>query len=88
MTYNTYRRIRRRWHTEVHGLEFAQQFEGWSVYKQGEKKGEQKEFFKAYGPLPSVHNSTLDLSPLKLNADALAGVEYVGGGLEDEDDDD
>ena len=87
MTYNTYRRIRRRWHTEVHGLEYAQQFEGWSYYKTGPKKGEQKEFFKAYGPLPSVPARTLDLSALKMTADQLAGVEFVGGGLEDEDDD-
>lgn len=88
MTYNTYRRIRRRWHTEVHGLEFAQQFEGWSHYKTGPKAGEQKEFFKAYGPLPSVHCSTLTLDPLKMNAEALAGVEFSGGGDEDADDDD
>lgn len=87
MTYNTYRRIRRRWHTEVHGLEYAQQFEGWSYYKTGPKKGEEKEFFKAYGPLPSVPARTLDLSALKMTADQLAGVEFVGGGLEDEDDD-
>lgn len=88
MTYNTYRRIRRRWHTEVHGYDFAQQFEGWSYYKTGPKKGEQKEYFKAYRPLPSVHCSTLTLDPLKLNAEALAGAEFVGGGLEDEEDDD
>lgn len=87
MTYNTYRRIRRRWHTEVHGFEYAQQFEGWSYYKQGEKKGEQNQFFKAYPALPHCHNSTLDLTPLKMAADRLAGVEYVGGGMEDDDDD-
>jgi hypothetical protein len=33
MTYNTYRRIRRRYHTEVLGLERAQEFEGWSYWK-------------------------------------------------------
>lgn len=88
MTYNTYRRIRRRWHTEVHGLEYAQQFEGWSYYKVGDKKGEQKEFFKAYGALPHCHVSTLDFSPLKMNEDRLSGSEFVGGGLEDDDDDD
>lgn len=88
MTYNTYRRIRRRWHTEVHGFEFAEQFEGWSYYKTGEKKGEQKEFFKAYKPLPHTHISTLDFSCLKLPKDALSGAEFVGGGLEDDDDED
>jgi len=87
MNYNTYRRIRRRWHTEVHGFEFAQQFEGWSYYKQGEKKGEKKEFFKAYPELPHVHVTTLDFSPLKMSESALAGMEYSGGGLEDDDDD-
>lgn len=90
MTYNTYRRIRRRWHTEVWGYEYAKQFEGWSYYKRDvgdHKAGEPKEFFKAYPELPSCHISTLDFSPLKLSADALAGVEYVGGGLEDDDDD-
>jgi hypothetical protein len=87
MTYNTYRRIRRRWHTEVHGLEFAQQFEGWSYYKSGEKKGEEKEFFKAYGPLPHCHVSTLDFSTLAKKGADLSGSEFVGGGLEDDDDD-
>lgn len=62
MSYNTYRRIRRRYHTEVLGYEVAQQFEGWSYHKKGEKKGEQKEFFKAYKPLPDCLISTRDLS--------------------------
>lgn len=87
MTYNTYRRIRRRWHTEVLGFDKAKEFEGWSYYKQGEKKGEQKEFFKAYAPLPSVPISTLDFTPLEKQGAKLDGVEYVGGGMEDDDDD-
>lgn len=87
MTYNTYRRIRRRWHTEVFGLEHAQQFEGWSYYKVGPKEGEEKEFFKAYRPLPSVTADTLTLAPLKMTADQLAGKEFTGEGLEDNDDD-
>lgn len=90
MTYNTYRRIRRRWHTEVHGYEYAQQFEGWSYYKKDvgdHKVGDEKEFFKAYKPLPSVHCTQLDLSALKMNPDSLAGEEFIGGGLEDDDDD-
>lgn len=85
MTYNTYRRIRRRWHTEVHGFDFAQKFEGWSYYKTGEKEGQQKEFFKAYGPLPSVHCSSLTLDALKLNASSLEGVEFAGEEPEDDD---
>jgi hypothetical protein len=71
MSYNTYRRIRRRYHTEVLGYEKAQEFEGWSLYKQGEKKGEKKEFFKAYKPLPSTPISGLDFRKLGL---PLAGV--------------
>lgn len=88
MTYNTYRRIRRRWHTEVHGFEYAQQFEGWSVYKTGDKKGEQKEFFQAYKPLPSCPVSQLDFSSVKsMKGLDLGGCEFEGGGMEDSDDD-
>ena len=85
MTYNTYRRIRRRWHTEVHGLEFAKQFEGWSYYKTGPKIGEQKEYFKAYGELPSVHCSTLDLSPIGLPFGKRYGTEFIEEEVEDDD---
>lgn len=87
MTYNTYRRIRRRWHTEVLGYEKAQEFEGWSYYKTGPKAGEQKEFFKAYRPLPSVPASTLDLSPLLKRGAVLTGAEFTGEGMEDDDND-
>ena len=87
MTYNTYRRIRRRWHTEVFGYEYAQQFEGWSYYKKGPQEGEKKEYFKAYNPLPSVPADTLTLAPLKMNPDRLTGVEFQGEEDEDEDDD-
>jgi len=66
MTYNTYRRIRRRYHTEVLGYERAQTFEGWSYYKTGPKQGEQKEFFKAYLPLDSVKIADLDFSAIHL----------------------
>jgi hypothetical protein len=88
MNYNTYRRIRRRYHTEVKGLEFAKQFEGWSVYKTGPKVGENKEFFKAYQPLISVPVSTLDFSKLGLPLDGQYGVDYDGSDYEEEDDDD
>jgi hypothetical protein len=60
MSYNTYRRIRRRYHTEVLGYERALEFEGWSHYKNGPKQGQQKEFFKAYQPLDSCLISNLD----------------------------
>jgi hypothetical protein len=86
MTYNTYRRIRRRWHTEVLGHEKAVTFEGWSYYKQGEKAGEQKEYFKAYPPLPSVWISNCDFSAIKMPLGVKYGGDFVAG--EDEDDDD
>ena len=66
MTYNTYRRIRRRYHTEVLGYERAQDFEGWSYHKKGPLKGEPKEFFKAYQPLDSCLISDLDFKGIHL----------------------
>lgn len=86
-SYNTFRRIVRRFHTEVYGLEYAQTFEGWSYYKKGPKEGEQKEFFKAYALLPSVKADTLDLSPIGMPASRSYGEPFVGGDDEDEDDD-
>jgi hypothetical protein len=72
--YNTYRRIRRRWHTEVFGYERGQKFEGWSHYKKGHpKEGQQREFFKAYAPLPDVFTENLDLRPL--------GMKIQPGGI-------
>lgn len=87
MTYNTFRRIVRRFHTEVLGLEAAKGFEGWSFYKKGEKEGEQKEYFKAYGLLPSVKVDSLDFSPIGMPAGRSYGEPFVGGDEEDEDDD-
>lgn len=54
MTYNTYRRVRRRFHTERHGYAFAQGFEGGADVKQS----------KPYQPLPSVKIQSLDFSPI------------------------
>lgn len=88
MTYNTYRRIRRRYHTEVKGYEYAQKFEGWSYYKAGEKKGEQKEFFKAYKELPSTSIKKLDFSPIGLPLTGVTAVEYDGGDDDFEEDED
>jgi hypothetical protein len=87
MTYNTYRRIRRRWHTEVLGFERAQSFEGWSYYKQGPKKGEQKEFFKAYQPLPNCSVDQLDFRGIGLPLAGVKAVEFEGGFDDGEDDD-
>jgi len=83
MSYNTYRRIRRRFHTEVMGYDYAKQFEGWSVYKKpmaGHKVGEQKEFFKAYQPLPHTPVDTLSFSRLGLRFDESFGEVYDGEG--------
>lgn len=86
MTYNTYRRIRRRFHTEVMGYEYAQQFEGWSYYKKGEKAGEQKEFFKAYQPLPHTPIENLDFRRIGLPLDGQYGVDYDDEHGDDDDD--
>lgn len=77
-SYNTYRRVRRRWHTEVKGYEAAKAFEGWSF----DREGNQKEFFKAYQPLPTVWTSWLDLSPILLPLDA-SNVQLPGELVDD-----
>lgn len=87
MTYNTYRRVKRRFHTEVLGYEKAQTFEGWSHYKTGDKVGEEKEFFKAYPPLPSVTIHDLDLTPIKMPFGKRYGGDFVAGDDIEEDDD-
>jgi hypothetical protein len=87
MTYNTFRRIVRRFHTEVYGYEHAQGYEGWSYYKNGEKKGEQKEYFKAYNTLPSTLVEDLDFSPIGMPASRKYGTPFEGEVDEDEDDD-
>jgi hypothetical protein len=70
------------------GYEYAQQFEGWSYYKKGPKEGEQKEFFKAYQPLPSVPIETLDFSPIGLPLTGVTPVDYTGSDDDwDEEDD-
>lgn len=87
MSYNTYRRIRRRFHTEVMGLEYAKRFEGWSVYKTGDKKGENKEFFKAYGELPHTPIQKLDFSRIGLPLTGVTPVDYDGGDDENDEED-
>lgn len=87
MSYNTYRRIRRRFHTEVMGLEYAKRFEGWSYYKAGPKKGEEKEFFKAYGELPHTPIEKLDFSRIGLPLTGVAPVDYDGGDDENDEED-
>jgi hypothetical protein len=79
MTYNTYRRIRRRYHTEVRGYEYAQKFEGWSYHTRVPKEGEKKEYFKAYLPLPAVDIHDCDLSAVGMPySDDLGVTTYDG----------
>jgi hypothetical protein len=86
MNYNTYRRIRRRWHTELFGYEKAKQFESARI----KRDGTEGEYFKAYHPLPHCPASQLDLSkiglPLHRLFDIMAGVE-VEVDMDDEEDD-
>jgi hypothetical protein len=58
---------------------------GGRTTRQGEKKGKEKEFFKAYKPLPSTHVDTLSFDKL-VPPEKLAGAEFTGEGMEDEDD--
>jgi hypothetical protein len=89
MNYNTYRRIRRRFHTEVKGLDYAKEFEGWSYYKTGPKKGEEKEFFKAYQELPSTPISSCNFAPIGLPPiDRLGRIDYDAAIAIEEDDED
>lgn len=87
MNYNTYRRIRRRWHTEVHGYDYGEKFEGYKILKDG---SEGKEFFKRYLPLPDVFIHTLDFKTLGLPRvsllDIMGGVD-IEVDEDDEDDD-
>lgn len=87
MNYNTFRRIVRRFHTEVMGEDYAKQFEGWSYYKKGEKEGEQKEFFKFYPLLPSCKADSLDFSPIGMPISRAYGEPFVGGDDAEEDED-
>lgn len=87
MSYNTYRRIRRRFHTEVMGLEYAKQFEGWSHYKTGPQVGEQKEFFKAYGVLPHTPIQKLDFRAIGMPLTGVKEVDYSEADDEPDDED-
>jgi len=53
--FSSFARVRRRFHAEIMGAEFASQFEGGSLNRGG------KTMFQ---PLPSLHTSTLDLLPI------------------------
>lgn len=90
INYNTYRRIVRRYHTEVMGYEYAQRFEGWAYYRKGPNVGKKQEFYKAYTELPHVPAESLDLTPLGLpSLDRLGREDYdsdAAANMEDDDD--
>lgn len=65
MKYNTYRRVRRRYHREILGLEYSKQFEGMYYPKRTTVKNEPR-MMKAYPALPSCPTQTLDLSAIGL----------------------
>jgi hypothetical protein len=54
-SFSSFARVRRRYHAEVHGPEFAAQFEGGTRNKGGHNM---------FTPLPHLHSSTLDLTPI------------------------
>ena len=88
LTYNTFRRVIRRFHTEVYGEEYASQYEGWQVYKRGPLAGQPQEFFKAYPPLPSVHVDTLDFTSIGMPMNRRYGEPFIGGGDDEDAEDD
>jgi hypothetical protein len=58
MSYNTYRRVRRRFHTEVLGYNYALKFAG----SEHDKYGNDASHCRAYKPLPHTYASDLDFS--------------------------
>jgi len=58
MSFNTYRRIRRRYHTEHKGIEYAKRF---TAQTPGRNR-----HYKEFPPLPSVSIHDLDFSPIGL----------------------
>lgn len=59
MTYNTYRRVRRRFHTEIYGYDYALQFESIE-----ERYPESASHARAYKPLPSTLVEDLDMAKI------------------------
>jgi len=82
MTYNTYRRVRRRYHREILGEEYAKQFEGF-YYPRAHAKEQRPTFYKVYPPLPDLWTNTLDLSPIGMPLDRHYGEAFMPV-LEDE----
>jgi len=75
--YNTYLRIKRRFHTEVLGYEYAQSREGWSYHRWGPYEGQEDKWIKSYKPLPHVNIHNLDFTPIGLPPlDAIGETDY------------
>lgn len=53
-SFSSFARVRRRFHTQVHGFEYASQFDG------GTRLGN----VRAFAPVPDLHASTLDFTPI------------------------
>lgn len=79
--YNTYLRIVRRYHTEVRGYEYAQQFASPAI-----NRTERGTIKKAYAPLPSLPIENLDLR--KIGLPALTDFDPDQYEVIDDDDDD
>lgn len=71
-SFSSFARVRRRFHTEVFGVEYAAQFEG-GTRNRGGKKG--------FDPLPDLWSASLDFSP-------LAGRQGESDWFDDDEDDD
>lgn len=54
-SFSSFARVRRRFHAEIYDAEFCAQFEGGSLNRGGHNR---------FAPLPSLHSSTLDLTPI------------------------
>lgn len=54
MTFSSFKRVRRRWHTQMFGEEYASQFGGGTYSKDG----------RVYKPIPALHVDELDFSAL------------------------
>ena len=86
MKYNTYRRVRRRYHTEIIGPNYGKQFEG-LYYPSAHSIKNDPRMMKAYPPLPSRSLNTLDLTSIgwPLNPSQIITSEDFDDEEEDDD---
>lgn len=79
-TYNTYRRVRRRYHTEVIGYDYSLNFEG---EYQSKRAGVGPVLMKAYVPLPHTSTATLDFATIGLPLNDDYSGEFEGEDIEE-----